>query len=94
MFCLKFIKIHSEKGASQTSSEQMMGLKPFVCLSRGARVITSNYWQQMGIVNNALGTIRHIIFEEGSAPPTLPSCVVVEMDEPYRGPHLEGKPRF
>ena len=65
MFFFKFIKIHSGKGAAQTTSEQMMGLKRFVCLSRGARVmVNSNYWQQKGLVNNALGTIRHFIFEE------------------------------
>lgn len=57
-------------------------------------MIISNIWIQAGLVNGATGVIRHIIFEKNSVPPHLPLAVVVEMDLPYNGPSLPGKPRY
>lgn len=75
----------------------MSGLKPYICLARGARVmLTAKLWVQKGLVNGATGTLRHFIFEPGVATPLLPSALVVEMDQGYRGRHLpgDGKERF
>lgn len=73
----------------------MGGLKPYLCLVRGARVmLTSNLWVNKGLVNGATGTLRHLIFPQGAAPPTLPRVLIVEMDEGYDGPHLHNKPRY
>lgn len=71
------------------------GLQPYLCLARGAKVmIIHNIWTKVGLVNGATGVIRHFIFEKGVIPPALPLAIVVEMDEPYNGPHLLGKPRL
>lgn len=76
-------------------SNEMSGLKPYLCLVRGARVmITSNLWVTRGLVNGATGTLRHLIFPPNFGPPTLPVALIVEMDEGYRGPHLDGKERY
>jgi ATP-dependent DNA helicase PIF1 len=73
----------------------MSGLKPYICLARGARsMLTANLWVQKGLVNGATGTLRHFIFELGVAPPLLPIALVVEMDQGYRGPYLPGKERL
>ncbi len=71
--------------------DQMNGLRPYLCLVRGARLmLTSNLWISKGLVNGACGTL----FKPGDVPPQLPLAIVVEMDEPYNGPHLDGKPRL
>ena len=56
-------------------------------------MITVNYWLDHGLVNGALGVIKYIIFDEGSAPPHLPLAVVVTMEASYRGPHLSSGDR-
>lgn len=71
-----------------------MGLESRLFLSANARVmITSNLWLKAGLVNGAMGTVRHIIFKSGTQPPTMPLVVVVEMDDGFRGPSLSGKPK-
>lgn len=81
--------------AAKATSETMGGLKPYVILARGARVIlTSNLWISQGLVNGATGTLRHFIFPRNVQPPQLPLAIVVEMDNEYKGPHLNNKPRL
>jgi len=57
-------------------------------------MVISNIWIEAGLVNGATGTLRHFIFDPNGLPPKLPIAIVVEMDEPYNGPHLTGKPRL
>jgi hypothetical protein len=56
-------------------------------------MITSNMWQAKGIVNGAMGVLRHVVYEKGVKPPQLPLALIIEMDSKYTGPHLDGKPR-
>jgi hypothetical protein len=34
-----------------------------------------------GLMNGALGTVQHIIYEQGAEPPQLPLCVLVKFDQ-------------
>ena len=43
-------------------------------------MLTSNLWIEAGLVNGALGYIRKIVYKQGSAPPELPTYVMVEFD--------------
>ena len=85
--------IHSNKTAAAMTADTMQGLQPFIMLAVGARVmITSNIWTEVGLTNGAMGTVRNIIYKEGVLPPSLPRAVIVEMDEGYKGPTLQGFP--
>ncbi|XP_057872225.2 uncharacterized protein LOC131078521 [Cryptomeria japonica] len=54
-------------------------------LSKNARVmLTSNLWIKAGLVNEALGNIRKIVYKLGSAPPQPPAYLLVEFDN-YSG---------
>lgn len=57
-------------------------------------MLTANLWVLRGLVNGATGTLWHLIFEPGAAPPLLPLALVVEFDPGYIGPHLPGKDRY
>ena len=84
---------HSGEGAKVAPSSNM-GLPPYLRICKNARVmIRCNLWKEQGIVNGTMGYIRDIIYKKGVRPPALPICVVVELDAPYSGPHLPGKPR-
>ena len=84
---------HTGEG-SKVASTSTMGLAPYLRICKNARVmIRCNLWKDKGIVNGTMGYIRDIIYKKGVTPPGLPICVVVELDAPYSGPHLPGKPR-
>ena len=53
-----------------------------VCLAKGARVMLSSV--EMGLVNDAMGTVHAICYKEGQAPPSLPVAVTVLFDH-YSG---------
>ena len=73
----------------------MMGLETTLFLARGARVmICQNVWVEKTLSNGQCGVVKHVIYSQGNGPPSLPETVIVEMDESYKGPHLEGKPRY
>ena len=85
--------VHSGDNA-KLAKASVIGLQPYLRLCRSARImITSNMWKSKGIVNGTLGYVRHIIYLQNEAPPSLPHCIVVELDAPYNGPHLAGLPR-
>ena len=85
--------VHKGDRADEAKATDI-GLHPYLRLCRGARImITSNLWKGKGIVNGALGYVRHIIYLPNEAPPSLPHCIIVELDAPYKGPHLAGRPR-
>lgn len=83
------------QGVEDMNDDDFGGLERSILLARGAKVmITTNLWVKEGIMNGAIGYVRHIIFAEGHAPPQLPIAVIVELDERYSGPHLPGRPRY
>ena len=85
--------MHNGENASKATSTSI-GLPAYLRLCRGARVmITMNLWKNKGIVNGTLGYVRYLIFRHNEGPPSLPVAVIVELDQPYNGPHLIGKPR-
>ena len=50
-------------------------------LSKDARVmLTSNLWIEASLVNGALGYVQNIVYRLRSAPPLLPSYVLVDFD--------------
>lgn len=48
-------------------------------------MLTKNVWQSKGLYNGALGTVRGLVFNENTRPPSQPYCIIVEFDE-YEGP--------
>jgi ATP-dependent DNA helicase PIF1 len=88
------LPMESKKKAQAITSDKMMGLESSVFLARGARImISQNVWVEKGLANGACGIIKHIIYAKNVGPPNLPEAIIVEMDEGYTGPCLEGKPR-
>ena len=84
---------HNGNGAKFVPCSNI-GLAPVLRICKNARVmIRCNLWKEKGIVNGTMGYIRDIIYKKNVLPPALPTCVVVELDAPYNGPHLPGKPR-
>ncbi len=79
--------VHSGPNASKGSSDDAGGLEPVVCLAKGARVMSSNLWVDLGLVNGAMGTVQAICYKTGQAPPSLPVAVTVLFDH-YSGPTL------
>jgi ATP-dependent DNA helicase PIF1 len=60
-------------------SNDELDLELLIC--KDSRVmLTSNLWIEAGLVNGALGYIRKIVYKKGSAPPELPTYVMVEFD--------------
>lgn len=85
---------HKILTARQISADRMMGLEATLLLARGARImISQNVWIDKGLTNGATGTLRYIIFRENEGPPNIPLAVIVELDEFYTGPSLEGMAR-
>ena len=82
----KIKAVHNGQGASKASSDDAKGLEAELLLAVGARVmLTVNVWTSQGLVNGAMGTIRDIVFADGSGPTSLPIAAMVEMDD-YSGP--------
>lgn len=77
--------------AAKAGSDVAHGLKKIIYLAIGCRVmLKSNLWVNKGLVNGALGYVRDIIFEPGSAPPhDMPIVICVQFDK-YTGPHING----
>jgi ATP-dependent DNA helicase PIF1 len=63
-------------------------------LIRGAKImITNNLWTEFGITNGSFGILTHIIYEHNKQPPSLPSSIIVKMDNDYIGPHIKDYPK-
>jgi hypothetical protein len=82
---------HNRSEASTIATDLFMGLQASIIIARNSRVmITSNLWTQMGITNGTTGTLRFIIYSSNVGPPSLPIAVIMELDEGYVGPSLNG----
>lgn len=80
--------VNSGPGARNASLEVTNGLEPVLYLSIGARImLIFNLWANQGLVNGAMGTIIDIIYELGRSPPSLPTVILLKMDN-YKGPTL------
>ena len=79
------------------SSENFSSLKSTIHLAINARVmLTTNTWVEAGLINGAQGIVKDLFFEEAEIGDSLPSYVLVEMDD-YKGPRLfseRGKERW
>ena len=76
--------VHTGLNSSKASTDDAGGLQPVVCLAKGARVmLSSNLWVEMGLVNDAMGTVQAICYD-GGGPPDLPVAVTVLFDR-YSG---------
>ena len=58
---------HTSNKAKNFSAEDMGGLKPVLYLAKKSRVmLTPNLWAEVGLCNDALGTVHHVIYAEGN----------------------------
>ena len=81
--------VHTGPNASKASPDEASGLEAIICLAHEARVmLTANLWTEVGLVNGAMGTIKAICYQNGKAPPDLPTSVTVTFDA-YTGPMLQ-----
>jgi ATP-dependent DNA helicase PIF1 len=63
-----------------------MMLMPVCYLARGAKVLLStNLWQQAGLVNGSVGVVVDLVYTTDQRPPSLPQAVIVDFPE-YQGP--------
>ena len=64
-------------------------LEPQLLLCEGAHVmLTCNMWTEAGLCNGAMGTVKHIIYNDNDKPPVLPLAVVIKFDDNYIGPSI------
>jgi len=75
--------------AEKSNSDHAGGLEAVIALCIGARVmLVHNLWVQCGLVNGSVGTVRGIVYKDGTKPPALPLAVLVEFDN-FQGPCLQ-----
>ena len=81
--------VHTGPNSSKASPDEASGLEAIICIAHDARIMLSaNLWTEAGLVNGAMGTIKAICYQNGKAPPDLPTAVTVKFDT-YSGPTLE-----
>ena len=68
------------------SADEMVGLELVIWLAKEAGVMLSmNIWTKVGLCNGTLGTVIDFVNAKKQSPPTLPVCVLVQVDEGYCG---------
>ena len=80
---------HFSTNYSKTApDEEADNLPKNIHLLEGMKVmVLRNLWQNVGVVNGALGTLVEIIYKQGQAPPHLPFCILVQLSPTtYSGP--------
>ena len=86
----KFRSENSSALVAALPSTACKGLPGKIWLCKGSKVrLTTNLWQEVGLMNKAQGIVRYIIYEENHKPPEMPSFVVVEFPN-YIGPDWRG----
>ncbi|KAE8739288.1 hypothetical protein FOCC_FOCC015211 [Frankliniella occidentalis] len=69
------------KTAFLSSDELADGLTNIITLSIGAKVmLRKNLNVNRGLVNGAIGILKHFLYEKGVKPPNLPVCVLVHFE--------------
>ena len=70
---------------------EVQGMRNYLGIFEGMQVmLLRNMWQQAGLVNGAMGTVRAVVWGEDEDVPH-PEFVVVEFDD-YRGPAFKHWP--
>ncbi len=80
---IKICAKHAGKGAKKASSDEAGKLSRTLLLSRDARVmLTFNMSTEEGLVNDSMGTVVDIIWDDSTDDPftSLPAVVLVEVD--------------
>ena len=91
---IKAVHPEGDKLSEMGSADDAGGLTVELVLCVGSRVMfLHNTWLDAYLYNGSMGTVTHIVYAPGQAPPALPICVIVQMDR-YNGPSfLADKPR-
>ncbi|KAE8739274.1 hypothetical protein FOCC_FOCC015234 [Frankliniella occidentalis] len=77
--CLK--AINNSNTAFLSSDDLADGLHNDLVISKGAKImLRKNINISTGLVNGAIGIIRHILYDHGQRPPTLPICILIEFE--------------
>ena len=82
--------------AKESSSNEAENLMNELYLAKGAKVVlTKNLWSQAGLVNGAQGTVKYIIYAEGSqtSADTMPDMLLVHFPG-YKGPSFLSPEEF
>ena len=79
--CADAARAHSKKS----------GLQQQIVLAKNCEVVlTTNLWKETGLTNGATGTVKYLVYEKGTKPPSLPFLVFVQFHN-YTGPsYLDG----
>ena len=79
---------HSTETAKKANGDEMLGLQPVIFHKKGAHVmLTINLWTDVGLCNDATGTVVNFIYATNQQPSDLPIAVVVKFDD-YTGPSI------
>ncbi|KAK3916447.1 ATP-dependent DNA helicase [Frankliniella fusca] len=73
--------VNNNKTAFLSSDDLADGLVNVLSICKGAKVmLRKNINVSRGLVNGAIGVIKHIVFEKGKKPPLLPLCILVKFE--------------
>ena len=88
----KISAVHRGRNAAKATEDEADNLSAEIHLCIGARVmVTSNLWTEMGLVNGSMGTVHDLSWNVGQDPSSMPSVILVRIDE-YKGPDFPGCP--
>ena len=78
----KIVVRHSDKVAMNSSSKLPWGLQPVLYFAVGPVVmLRMNLCTTHGLVNDAIGKIKDIVYNEGEGPDRMPRAIIVEFDD-------------
>ena len=78
--------VHNNSEARRVDSNTAGGLKSYVSLAVGARILLrTNLWIGAGLVNGSLGQVSNIVYLPGQSPPALPHFILCTFPQ-YTGP--------
>ncbi|XP_052129345.1 uncharacterized protein LOC127750839 [Frankliniella occidentalis] len=79
---IAFLKAQNNNKVAFLSSDDLAdGLVNVLYISKNSKVmLRKNLNISRGLVNGAIGIVRHIIYEKNKQPPSLPMCVLVQFE--------------